>query len=55
MATDIVGSLFGVDPTAYQQGRDKLAYAQDYQAVQLDPLQQANLALRQGGRRHIVP
>lgn len=50
MATDIVGSLFGVDPTAYQQGRDKLAYAQDYQAVQLDPLQQANLALRQGGR-----
>lgn len=50
MATDIVGSLFGVNPQAYQQGRDKLAYAQDYQAVQLGPLQQANLALRQGGR-----
>jgi hypothetical protein len=50
MATDIVGSLFGVNPQAYQQARDKLAYSQDYQAVQLDPLQQANLALRQGGR-----
>lgn len=50
MATDIVGSLFGVDPTALQRERNKLAYAQDYQAVQLDPLQQANLALRQGGR-----
>jgi hypothetical protein len=50
MATDIVGSLFGVNPQAYQQARDKLAYSQDYQAVSLDPLQQANLALRQGGR-----
>jgi len=50
MATDIVGSLFGVNPQAYQQAKDKLAYAQDYQTVQLDPLQQANLALRQGGR-----
>lgn len=50
MATDIVGSLFGVDPAAYQQAQQKQAYAQDYQAVQLDPLQQANLALRQGGR-----
>jgi hypothetical protein len=50
MATDIVGSLFGVNPQAYQQARDRLAYAQDYQTVQLDPLQQANLALRQGGR-----
>lgn len=50
MATDIVGSLFGVDPTAYQQALQKQAYAQDYQAVSLDPLQQANLALRQGGR-----
>lgn len=50
MATDIVSSLFGVNPQAYQQNRDKLAFAQDYQAVQLDPIQQANLALRQGGR-----
>jgi hypothetical protein len=50
MATDIVGSLFGVNPAAYQQARDRLAFSQDYQAVQLDPLQQANLALRQGGR-----
>lgn len=50
MATDIVGSLFGVDPTAYQQSRDRLGYSQDYQAVSLDPIQQANLALRQGGR-----
>ena len=50
MATDIVGSLFGVNPTAYQLAQQKQAYNQDYQAVQLDPLQQANLALRQGGR-----
>lgn len=50
MATDIVGSLFGVNPAAYQQAQQKQAYAQDYQAVNLDPLQQANLALRQGGR-----
>lgn len=50
MATDIIGSLFGVNPQAYQQAQQKQAYAQDYQAVQLDPLQQANLALRQGGR-----
>lgn len=50
MATDIVGSLFGVNPAAYQQAQQNRAYNQDYQAVQLDPLQQANLALRQGGR-----
>lgn len=50
MATDIVGSLFGVNPQAYQQAQQNRAYNQDYQAVQLDPLQQANLALRQGGR-----
>jgi len=50
MATDIIGSLFGVNPTAYQQAQQTRAYNQDYQAVQLDPLQQANLALRQGGR-----
>ena len=50
MATDIVGSLFGVDPATYQAAQQRQAYNQDYQAVQLDPLQQANLALRQGGR-----
>lgn len=50
MATDIVGSLFGINPQTYQQAQQKQAFAQDYQAVQLDPLQQANLALRQGGR-----
>jgi hypothetical protein len=50
MATDIVGSLFGVNPQAYQQAQQNRAYNQDYQAVQLDPIQQANLALRQGGR-----
>lgn len=50
MATDIVGSLFGVNPAAYQQAQQARGYNQDYQAVQLDPLQQANLALRQGGR-----
>jgi len=50
MATDIVGSLFGVNPLAYQQAQQRQGYSQDLQAVQLDPLQQANLALRQGGR-----
>jgi len=50
MATDIIGSLFGVNPAAYQQAQQNRAYNQDFQAVQLDPLQQANLALRQGGR-----
>jgi hypothetical protein len=50
MATDIIGSLFGVNPAAYQQAQQKQAFNQDFQAVQLDPLQQANLALRQGGR-----
>jgi hypothetical protein len=50
MATDIIGSLFGVNPQAYQQAQQKQAFNQDFQAVQLDPLQQANLALRQGGR-----
>lgn len=50
MATSIIGNLFGIDPAAYQQAQQKQAYTQDYQAVQLDPLQQANLALRQSGR-----
>jgi hypothetical protein len=50
MATSIINSLFGVDPAAYQQAQQRQAYTQDYQAVQLDPLQQANLALRQSGR-----
>lgn len=50
MATSIISNLFGVDPAAYQQAQQTQGYNQDYQAVQLDPLQQANLALRQGGR-----
>jgi len=50
MATDIVGSLFGVNPQAYQQAQQKNEFSQDYQAAQLDPLQRAELGLRQSGR-----
>jgi len=47
---EIVSGLFGFNPSMLQQQQNRLGFAQDYQAVQLDPLQQANLALRQGGR-----
>jgi len=50
MATDIIGGLFGVNPQAYQQAQQKNEYLQDYQAAQLDPLQRAELGLRQSGR-----
>ena len=50
MAENIVSGIFGIDPALYQQNRNDLAYAQDYKTVQLTPMQQANLALRQGGR-----
>lgn len=50
MADNIVGGLFGVNPSLYQQERQKTEYAQDYQAAQLDPLQRAELGIRQAGR-----
>jgi hypothetical protein len=47
---DIVQGMFGINPSQLGQERYNTGYAQDLRAVQLDPMQQANLALRQGGR-----
>lgn len=47
---NIVQGLFGPSASQIGQERYDTGYAQDVKAVQLDPLQQANLALRQGGR-----
>lgn len=48
MATDIVQSLFGLTPEAYQQQRSDLADAQALQYARLDPFQQANYAIGRG-------
>ena len=45
---EIVGSLFGVSPEMLQQSRAQQDYARNLQAVQLTPMQQGNLMLRQG-------
>jgi len=50
MADNIVGGLFGVDPTMLQRQQQAREFNQDYQAVQLDPLQQSKLAILQGSR-----
>ena len=47
---NIVQGMFGINPSQIAQDRYDTGYAQDLRAVQLDPMQQANLALRQGGR-----
>lgn len=47
---DIIQGMFGASPSQIMQDRNDTGYAQDLRAVQLDPLQQANLMLRQGGR-----
>ena len=47
---NIVQGMFGMNPSQIGQDRYDTGYAQDLRAVQLDPMQQANLALRQGGR-----
>lgn len=47
---DIVQGMFGVSPSQLMQDRYDTGYAQDLRAVQLSPIQQANLMLRQGGR-----
>lgn len=48
---DIIQGMFGASPSQIMQDRNATGYAQDLRAVQLDPLQQANLMLRQGGRQ----
>lgn len=50
MADNIVGGLFGVDPDTLMKQQRAREYAQDYQAVQLDPMQQSKLAILQGTR-----
>lgn len=50
MATDIVSGLFGINPAALQRARQEAAFAEDYKSVQLTPIQQGNLMLRQGAR-----
>ena len=45
---EIVNSLFGVSPEALQRSRAQQDYARNLQAVQLTPMQQGNLMLRQG-------
>jgi len=48
MATDIVQSLFGVTPQAYQQAQQDRMDAQALQYAKLDPFQQANYAIGRG-------
>jgi len=48
MATDIVQSLFGVTPQAYQQAQQDRMDAQALQYARLDPFQQANFAIGRG-------
>lgn len=47
---DIVQGMFGFSPSQLMQDRYDAGYGQDLRAVQLSPMQQANLMLRQGGR-----
>ena len=48
MATDIVQSLFGVTPQAYQRAQQDRMDAQALQYAKLDPFQQANYAIGRG-------
>ena len=48
MATDIVQSLFGVTPQAYQQAQQARMDEQALQYAKLDPFQQANYAIGRG-------
>jgi hypothetical protein len=48
MATDIVGSLFGVSPEMYQQQMNRQAMQDAIAMQQLDPLQRAG-AMTQAG------
>lgn len=48
MATDIVQSLFGVTPQAYQQAQQDRADAQALQYARLSPFEQANFAIGRG-------
>lgn len=49
MADNIVGGLFGVDPSALQRQQQLGDQSQAYRYAQLDPMQQAKYAQFQGG------
>jgi len=49
MADNIVGGLFGVDPSALQRQQQATTDAQAYRYASLDPMQQAKFAQYQGG------
>jgi len=51
MASDIVGSLFGVTPELYQEQRDQMARQRAMQLAQLDPLQQASYGAARAGQQ----
>ena len=51
MATDIVGSLFGVTPELYQEQRDQLARQRAMQLAQMAPLEQASYGAARAGQQ----
>ena len=51
MATDIVGSLFGVSPEMYQEERNRQGLKDAISMAQLDPMQYANAAIQAGAGR----
>jgi len=51
MATDIVGSLFGVTPEMYQEQRDLMRQKQAMEFAQLDPRAQATYAFSRAGQQ----
>jgi len=51
MATDIVGSLFGVTPELYQEQRDQLARQRAVQLAQMAPLEQASYGAARAGQQ----
>ena len=51
MATDIVGSLFGVSPEMYQEDRNRQGLKDAIAMAQLDPMQYANAAIQAGAGR----
>jgi len=51
MATDIVGSLFGVSPEMYQEQRNRQGMKDAIAMAQLDPMQYANAAIQAGAGR----
>lgn len=51
MATDIVGSLFGVSPEMYQEERNRQGMRDAIAMASLDPMQYANAAIQAGAGR----